>query len=269
MKKFVKDFFIGMRYTLAGFDALFRTPSLWHYALLPWLIGLILYTGLAATVITIVLPWLGDLIRTSPEAASWWSWTVAVLRWLAMLSAGLLALAFFVFTYFWFSMLLALPFIDELAAKYEQRAYGISFKASAGYFLTSLFNSARINLKGVLWTVLLLPILIFVPGGFLICAPLLGYYMALSCVLYGAEHRRIPYSEFLRQTASARGAICGMGTLNYLGMCLIPFAAILLLPVIAIAAIKLYNEVILNAPAQKTPDRSDTSDGFERDDPSL
>lgn len=245
MKKFIGDFFIGMRYTLAGFDALFRTPSLWQYALLPWLIGLVMYIGLAAVIFTLVLPWLGDFIRTAPEAASWWSWTVAVLRWLAMLSAGLLALAVFVFTYFWFSMLLALPFIDALAAKYEKIAYGITFSAGGGYFFSSIVNSARINLKGLLWTLLLIPLWILVPGGVLICAPLLGYYMALGCVLYGAEHRRIPYREFLRQAARSRGAICGMGTLNYLGMCLIPFAAIILLPVIAIAAIKLYNEVIL------------------------
>lgn len=257
MNKTLKDFRLGVKYTFIAAKALFNTRSLWVYALLPWLLGLCCYLILGLLLILWLLPLVGDAIEASPDASAWWSGTVAVLRWLSMTGIVIAALAVFLLTYTTVSTLLSLPFLDLLAEKYEEKAYGIKYipqnmRGRLNYYWTSSINSSRINLKGILWAVLLIPVWLTVPGGLILSAPLLGYYLGLGGVLYGAEHRRCPYRQFKQQSAGSRAVICGMGTMSYLCL-LIPFAAFFMLPVLAIGGVMIYNDVVLPRRAAADP----------------
>ncbi len=249
MNRTLKDFQLGAKYTLIATKALFDTRSLWVYALLPWLLGLCCYLILGVLLVFWLLPLVNGAIEASPDASAWWSGTVAVLRWLSMAGIVIAAFVVFLFTYTTVSTLLSLPFLDLLAEKYEEKAYGVKYipqntRGRLSYYWTSGVNSFRISLKGILWAVLLIPVWLTVPGGLILIAPLPGYYLGLGGVLYGAEHRRCPYRQFKRQLAGSRAVICGMGTMNYLCL-LIPFAAFFMLPVLAIGGVMIYNDVVL------------------------
>lgn len=242
------DFKVGVWVAFRAVKELWKYPSLWAYAVIPWLISLGCFVMLGALVLIYVMPWLGTLIQTAPDAAAWQNVFMGMLRWTVYGVVTISAIALFVFTYTMVSVAIAFPFIDLLSAKYEEKAYDIKFSPNSArevfhYFFTSSVNALRINLKALFWTLLLIPVWIWVPSGILLCAPLLGYYIAAGSVLCVSEHRRQPYAEFQRQLKGSRAAVSGIGTIIYLGM-FIPLAAGLLLPVLAIGGVIIYNEII-------------------------
>ncbi|MDD2478625.1 MAG: EI24 domain-containing protein [Victivallaceae bacterium] len=242
------NFKIGVLTAFRAIGELWKYPSLWVYAIIPWFISLACFVALGALTLIYVIPWLGTFVQSVPDSAVWQNVIMGVLRWTIYVVIMISALAIFIFTYTIISVTIAFPFIDLLSIKYEEKAYGIKFIPNSArevlhYFFISSFNALRINLKGLLWTVLMIPVWIWVPGGIFLCAPLLGYYIGAGSVLCVSEHRRKPYAEFQRQLKGSRAAVSGMGTVVYLGM-FIPLAAGLLLPVMAISGVIIYNEIV-------------------------
>lgn len=249
LKRACGDFNTGISAAFRAARELWKYPSLWAYAIIPWLISLVCFAILGALTLMYFVPWLDGLIQTASDAATWQSVLIGMLRWTVYSVVIISAFAIFIFTYTMVSVVIAFPFIDLLSAKYEEKAYGIKFRPSSlkevlHYLFTSSVNALRINLRALIWTLLMIPVWIWVPGGILLCAPLLGYYVGAGSVLCASEHRRQPYKKFQRQLKGSRAAVSGMGTIIYLGM-FIPLAAVLLLPMLAISGVIIYNEIII------------------------
>lgn len=251
INKCLKDFRRGVAIVIRAIGIFITSPGYWPYALLPWLISLVVYALLAAGFWFYLRPWLGGLIpEPAADASAWYDFLMTVLRQAIYLTATLIALTILIFTYTTIAMLAAAPFMDILAAKFDKDRYDMEFRPSAlreriYYYYTTTLNPLRLGVKAVLWAAILIPLSLLLPyAGFLLPATVIGYYLGATAALYGSEHRRLTYREFKKQLRGSKVLLTGMGMTVYLAMS-IPLLAILMLPAAAIAGVIVYQEYLL------------------------
>jgi len=227
-----------------------RRPRCWLYQLLPLLLGVLLYLCGAILFYYYVVPWLEQLLPKPDE--EWHSVLFYSLVWLIRLTAALFLLTMFIFTFTGMFLFIAAPFADQLVTIFEKDKYGFAFECRTWkefwhYNWNSTISSARISLKILGWSCLLIPASLLLPGpGFLLPAVVIGYYFGISMLIYAACHRRVKYNDFLKELRHARPEIVGMGMVFYILM-LIPFGAIFCLPIAVIAGTMLYHEIVIPA----------------------
>lgn len=251
MKTSLKNLLEGAILPFRAMAEFFIHPRYWLYALLPVILCTALYLLGAFAFFYYALPWVESSVPATWTAHFWGE----VLLWLLRLTAVILVLTLFLFTFTTAFTIIAAPFIDLLAEVFERRKYHFDFRCNGWrdyfhYNVMSMVNSARVGFKILLWAVVLFPINLLLPGpGIFLTAPIIGYYFGITMLVYASEHRRIRYADFISDLRGSRMAILGMGTVFFL-LLMIPFAAIICLPVAVIAGTMLYNEKVL--PRKKT-----------------
>ncbi|MDD3119109.1 MAG: EI24 domain-containing protein [Victivallales bacterium] len=250
------DLLRGMLLPFRAVVILLREPRYWPYVLLPILLGALLYAAGSGLGWYYAMPRLEGVLPAEWQNSTWGNVLYLTLLWLIRLAAGALLLTLFLFTFTTVCLIIGAPIVDKLAEVFERRQYGFDFRCPTWrvwcrYNWTSMINTTRIGVIILFWTLVLFPISLLLPGpGFLLPAAVVGYYFGITTLIYASEHRRIHYRTFRRQLHGSRLMILGMGTVFYL-MMLIPFAAVLLMPIAVLAGTMLYHEAVL---PRNTPD---------------
>jgi CysZ protein len=245
----VKQFLLGAIYFLRGMKLFYTKPRYWSYAIVPMILSIVLYVLGFWAFFYFVQPHIMNLLPEPAQYSEWIRWLIYPLRWLVYLSSIILGLTIFLMTFTGVYFMLSAPFFDNMTVKMEELQYNFKFQPAIGkemlsYWITSIFNGTLLAIKTIIWSVILFPFTFLIPyGGMLVFILVVGYLMALSFLLYSAEHRRLNGKDLKEALKGNRIAILGFGVITYLAL-FIPFAAIVLLPGAVAGGVILFNEQI-------------------------
>lgn len=257
--KMTADFFKGMLIPFRAMGIFLTQPRYWHYALIPIIISLICYFGLGWLFWVYVKPLIDKITPLAADVQGFFEYVKMFLRWLLYVASVIAAVTFFLLTFTTAFVMIAAPFVDQLAVQYERDKYGYDFKYTGfkqfiHYCWTSTINTGRVGLIILFLTVIFFFVNIFAPiAGIIISSVVIGYYFGVTFLIYSSEHRRLSYKEFKRQLKGSKALIMGMGTIVYIALFL-PFVAILFLPIAVIAGTITYNEYVLARSQPQLPE---------------
>lgn len=265
----VPAFLQGLAYPRRAFRLIVGNGSLLRYAVLPFLINLVVFSlAIAAFVI-----WFGDLWQLAsawteiarPEAWYWVPiyWLLALVRWL--IAALLIVVAVLIL---WFSFtlvgnIIASPFNELLSAETERllgadgAAGGAGgWRAMLGEMGRALSDETRKMAFFILVQAALLPLnLVPLAGTFLYAALSLGFgalFVALEFTDYPMARRRIPFAGRRRTVWRHRAVMSGFGGSLFLTF-LIPGLNLLLLPLGVVGGTLLYLDLAPAEPGAGSP----------------
>ena len=239
----IDDFFHGAGDIWRGFSMLLRHPGLWIWAIIPFLLNVVLFGLLLWGGWHFGGGWIER--HMFAETAWWWDalgWILAVLLWLVMLLAV-------VFLFVPLASLLAAPFNDILSEKVEIILTGASVDES--FSIRSLMRAVAVGLRTTIrltlttFALLLLVFpLNFIPGIGSLMATFLSTaitirFLSLEYTSYSMDRRYYDYahrSGFLRRN---RARTIGLGAMAFLLM-MVPVLNALFIPVSAVAGTLLF-----------------------------
>ncbi len=237
------DFSKGAGWLLRGIAYFYRTPSLWKYALIPFLLTLLLYGVLFLAAVRYGIPFLLDLLPDPEGHPGWTRWLIHPLRWLAALSCWLGLLLTAILTLSTVYEFLGTPFFDGMVVRVERERYGrkctpLPFQQNlVCAFQSGMFSMVTMVLAvGFFFCSLLLPVV-----GPLLMGLVIGYRMALTYLFSPGFNRGLDVRGIQAGTGKRNMLILGFGITAYL-LLMIPFISIFLIPAFVVSGILLYNE---------------------------
>lgn len=237
------DFFRGAGWLLKGISYFYKTPSLWKYALIPFLLTLLLYGVLFFAAVRYGIPFLLELLPEPERYSGWIRRAILPLRWLTALSCSLgLALAA-ILTLSSVYELLGAPFFDGMVVRMEREKYGrMSVPLPFQRNLVCAFQGGMFSIVTMVFAVglffcsLILPVI-----GPLLMGLVTGYRMALTYLFTSGFNRGLGIREIQARAGKRNMLILGFGVTAYL-LLMIPFVSIFLIPCFVVSGILLYNE---------------------------
>jgi CysZ protein len=248
MGKKAHGFLTGAGMPFRAVGIFLKNPKYWKYLTWPIVISVILYAALGFLFFWYLMPLATDWLPNVHN--SWLRWLYDALEIIIKILYVLIVIGLFLITFTAAFMVVAAPFIDFLALRYEKDVYSFEpakagFKAMAGYYWTSVINNLVLGFWIVFWSIVFLPVSIFFPYfGFIAGTLVLGYLVGLTFLVFSAEHRRIPRRDFKKLLRGNRMLILGCGVVVYF-LLFIPFVAIVFLPVSVLAGTIIFNEYML------------------------
>ncbi len=251
MIRLITDFSAGFFYPFRGLRTLAKTPKLWGFVLIPFVINLLIF----ALGVTGGFHLFSDFVLGLMPQTETWYWTaLAYLIWTltAVLAA---ALVFFVFTLV--GNLIASPFNELLSEKVEERFFDLRQDGtfSLGGFLREapaiLFDEGR-RLGGFVLGLLVLLLLNLVPLAgpvlYLLCSGLFTlFFLVLEFMSYPMGRRNIFFRERCRWIMARKFLMGGFGC-GVLCLLLVPFVQFFTIPAVVTAATLLWAEKELPVP---------------------
>ena len=250
------DFSKGAGWLLKGISCFYRTPSLWKFALIPFLLTLLLYGILFLAAVRYGIPYLLDLLPDPEGHAQWVRWLIHPLRWLAALSCWLGLVLAVLLTLSSIYELLGAPFFDGMVVRMEREKYGkesvpLPFQRNlVCAFQSGMFSLVTLLLAvGLFFCALLLPVI-----GPLLMVLVIGYRMALTYLFSCGFNRGLGVREILSLAGKRHTLVLGFGTAAYL-LLMVPFVSIFLIPAFVVSGILLYNEELEESSGGNEADR--------------
>ncbi|MCP3965928.1 MAG: hypothetical protein GY750_10190 [Lentisphaerae bacterium] len=256
----IKDILTGAKTFFHGVKLFYGNYRYWHYAIIPMLIIIALYSIGIWAYFQFLNPWLLSFLPDPAAHAEWLKFFIYPLRWLTATAAFLVGFSILLMGVTTIYTALSSPFFDTMVAKLEAKEFKYDYKEPKGWKFVvctthSIYDGIVLNIITILWTLLLLPVSIFIPVvGPILYALIVGYFFALSFLVYSAEHRKIRRKEYKVHLRGNRMKVLGFGLAAYV-FSLIPLAMILLLPAAVAGGTVLFNEHL-----SKTEDAPSSTD---------
>lgn len=239
----VNEFLKGVAYVFQGIRFFYRTPALWKYSLVPFLLLLLVYLGLLYAVYRFAVPYILDFLPDPQNYSEWLRWLILPLRWLIAFSCYTATLLVSLLTLSTGYELAGAMFFDAMVVRIEQLRYrrtvsSLPFREN----LAGAIQSAFFSIGTLLITLILLPLSFLIPaGGVLLMALFIGYRQALTYLFSSGFNRGLSLREICRRAGKRKLLMLGFGVTIYL-LFLIPFAAVVLIPSFVVSGALLYNE---------------------------
>jgi CysZ protein len=227
--------FEGAAYLSRGAGFFLRRPSLWRYAILPILLNVLIFAGLAALTIA-YLPRGLDAILPNPEG--WWN----ALYWPAVVVAWLLTAIAFLVAFYLTATIVASPFYGRLARRTLSLLRGAPVDAPGGFwadFMLPILNTLRrLGLLLVLLPLSLVPVV-----GVVFAAIATSFFFALEFLDYSLDSVTPPlhFADRRRYAWTHRWPALGFGFAVTLGMC-VPVIDLVVMPWAVVGAAIFFHE---------------------------
>jgi CysZ protein len=236
-------FLDGVLFYLRGFVFLARHRRLWPYAILPFLINMVIVVA-AAVVLFLFLPDISGLIWDPP--AAWYLWLLYV-PYVVLLGFLVLLLSYILF-FMILPGIVAPPFKGKLTRYTREILKETSVHPVGGFYVDVVeptILEIRKGLRLLFITVILLPLNLIPVVGNLAYLGIMSYFtwmhFALNYLEYpiDSESTHTPLEKKRRYVRSRRWPALGFGFALSL-TCLIPFVNFFLVPVGVVGATLLY-----------------------------
>jgi CysZ protein len=236
-------FLDGILFYLRGFAFLARHPKLWPYAILPFLINLLVVAA-AAVALFYFLPEIGGLLWKPPTA--WYGWLLYV-PYVVVLGFLILIVSYILF-FMILPGIIAPPFKGKLTRYTREILKETSVHPVGGIYVDVIeptILEIRKGLRLLLITVVLLPLNLIPLLGNAAYLGIMSYFtwmhFALNYLEYpiDSESTHTPLERKRRYVRSRRWPALGFGFALSL-TCLIPFLNFFLVPVGVVGATLLY-----------------------------
>ncbi len=256
----LNEILTGSKIFFQGIKLFYGNCRYWHYAIIPMLIIVLLYCLGIWTYFEYLNPWLLSFLPDLAAYNAWLKILIYPLRWLTATAAFLVGFSILLLAVTTVYSIFSSPFFDCMAAKLESREFNFNYQEPRGwqFFVStthSVYDGAILNLITIFWTLLLLPLSMFVPiVGPILYILVVGYYFGLPFLVYSAEHRRIRRKELKHNLRGNRLKVLGFGLTAYI-LSLIPLAMIPILPAAAAGGTILFNNYL--CPRKKSSGSTD------------
>lgn len=248
----MRDFTLGVRLFLRGAALLLRSPRLLLLGALPAVLtALLLVAGMVALVY-----WVDDLATlVTPFADDWADGVRAAVRVAAGVALFAVALVIGLISFSALTIAVGAPFYEHIAEKIEDDLDGPGGEIDLPWWQLlwwGIRDGVVLVLRSLMFTI---PLLIagFVPVLGQTVVPVLlafvtAWFLALELVAVSCYRRGIGLRERRTLLARRRGLAFGLGLPASL-LCVIPFAAILVLPVAFVGGVLVAHETLREQPA--------------------
>jgi CysZ protein len=235
----IGDFFVGVGMLLRGFGIVFRTPRLLPLGALPALIT----SGLLLTLVIVLATTAPDVVAWATPFADGWDPTarellrdgIGVALVVALIAVGLLLFAAV-------TLAIGAPFYEQIAKRVED----VQEQAATSWWTDTTDNAKVVGTSALLAIPLFLIDLVPVLGD--VAGPVLG--ICVNAWLFGLELTVVPLARrglplaARRQLLGRRRAMAfGFALPAYL-LCLVPLAAIVVMPAATAGGTLLANRVL-------------------------
>jgi len=244
--KYLYGFVKGAVMPLKAFKLFCGNMAYWKYISVPVVINFLLYILSFYIFWNYLLP-LADNFKISYSPDSWYAWGAGVYNWFIGFTTVVTMLAVSAFSFIYILLIIEAPFLALLAERIEKDLYHNEFD-TAGFrnILRSIFlglkNSIILGVITLFWTLFFFAGNFILPGVSTVLGILvIGYYYGISFLVYSAELRFISYSRLRQIVKGRRMEVLGLGAVCYL-VVLIPFVAVVFLPIAVVSGTMLYNE---------------------------
>lgn len=244
----IRDFATGVGMLLRGFGIVFRRPRLLLLGALP---ALITGTLLIAGVITLAI-WAPDLVAwATPFADSWDQTSREVVRAGIGISlvVGLIALGLMVFAAI--TLAIGAPFYERIAKHVEDQLGGVPATAPTSWWTDTTDNAKVVGASALLAIPLFLIDLVPVVGETV--GPVIG--VCVNAWLFGHELTMVPFTrrglplEARRHLFKQNRAMAIGFSLPAYVLCLVPLAAIVVMPAATAGGTLLAHRLVSRVPA--------------------
>lgn len=239
----MRNYLLGIRCGLRGLAACVTTPRLWPWAIVPTIVGIVVFFGpmYAAG---------GGLAETIQELAAEWGFGEAATAWTTGSVVFLFTAVCLIAAYFVLGpvvRIVAAPFLALLSDRWVREVAGRDVPVPPGGAFVRfvivpvrdafVFLAIRIVLTVCLAVLLCVPVV----GGFLFAAAL-APVEGMDRMDVALSARAVPLGERLRFAGRNLGACAGLGTVVTL-LLAVPFVNLMLLPGLAVGAVLLDREL--------------------------
>lgn len=247
----ISAFAAGIGDVWRGLTFLAGRPRLWPWAILPFILNIVMFAGLMWLGWHFFSPWVGEWLPAGDRV--WWretlGWLLRVLYWIV---SGLIV----VFLFVPLATIVAAPFNDILSEHVERIYAGagvddaFSLRAIARSVWIGTWTSVRLALTTLALIVIALPLyLIPVLGSWLGPAAqafITIRFLSLEFTSYSMDRRCYTYRQKNHFLRVHRARTIGMGTMAFLLM-LVPVVNALFIPVSAVAGTLLFCDTEIGA----------------------
>lgn len=237
----IGGFFAGLFAPWRGLGFLIGHPSLWHLAVLPFLLSLAFYVGAMWLGWHFAHQWLAAAFDSRGAGWKILEYLLAALYWIAILIVS--AVAFVPV-----ASLIASPFNDTLSEKTEQIYLGVGAES---FSVKRLARSMWVGITGEIARAVTLGALLiaafclnFIPGAGSAAATAASafftiYYLSLEFTSFSMDRRTFTWPQRRAYLARFRARTLGFGTMAF-GIMMIPIVNALFIPVSAVAGTLLF-----------------------------
>lgn len=247
--KIIGSFLKGATLPLRATKIFFKDKSYWQYVSIPIIINFFLYIASFWFFWNYLLP-MSDTLKVSLDPGAWYLWLEKVYNWCVSFATVITMLAVSAFSFIYVLLIVEAPFLALLSERVEKELYGNDFDASGvknivKSILLGLKNSVVLGVITLFWTVVFFVGNLIIPGVSTVLGVLvIGFYYGISFLVYSAELRFTSYSQLRVMVKRKKLEVLGLGVVCYL-IVLIPFIAIIFLPIAVMSGTMLYNEVLI------------------------
>ncbi len=247
--KRISEFIKGAMLPVKALKLFFKDTSYWHYISIPVIINFFIYIGFFLFFWNVLLP-MADIFKVTFNHETWYAWFLQAYNWCVGFATIITMLAISAFSFIYVLLIVEAPFLALLSERIEKDIYGNEFD-TAGFknilrsILLGLKNSVILGVITLFWTT------IFFFGNFIIPGVstaigifVIGYYYGISFLVYSAELRMHSFTQLRKMIRTNRMEVLGLGVVCYL-IILIPFVAIVFLPIAVVSGTMLFNEYIV------------------------
>ncbi len=233
----LKNFLYGLFLPIKAAGILRRNPRLIPYAILPFVINLLVFV----VVVFVTFHWVIPAINIEEYSPQWagvvGKWLLSIIEFVLLL--GML-LTFFYFGFTTIGMVLASPFNDLLSEKIEEmltknigqeKTFNLWLKIT----LHSLIESLKIAGKQILFMILALPFLFIPIVGFIPMFVVSAYFTGLGFFDIALARHFIKSEIRKREIKKIKWQLFGLGVVMELSL-LVPILGLFVFPLGAIAA---------------------------------
>jgi CysZ protein len=242
------QFFRGIADVWRGFGLLVGTPKLWPWAILPFILNILLFILIWGTGYIFIEDWMRD--RFYGQESGWLSQTF---YWLLVLIFWFMVLLSFLFLFVPLATIVASPFNDMLSEGVEKILMGgrVEDAFSVRNLLRSttigMVTSIRLALETWLILLCILP-LHFIPMiGSILATGLSTFivvrYLSLEFTSYSMDRRFWKYERRQSWLRNNRSRSLGLATMSFTLMS-IPLVNALFIPISAIAGTLLFHDTV-------------------------
>ncbi len=246
MKNAFEAFCRGAGYVFYGIKLFYSTPRWWRYATPPLVMAVVLYLGLAILFFGWLVPALEQWLFAPDQSASppeWLEWLYFFLRGVFKFTAALLGMAVVAATFAGVYEMFGSLIFDSLSRRCELELY----RTPENYLSWS--QNLRLTIEctwfGLVSGVIALPLfllsLVLPTPALLLAAGILGYRLGISYLFPAGFNRMLEVSDLRIRAAGHKMSVLGFGVTAYL-LLMIPGAALLFLPGLAVAGIIMSHE---------------------------
>lgn len=218
-------FLKGASYPFRGLKLIFSDRRILLLSVAPFLLTLLIY----CVSLVVLIAFADDIAGLVMDPGAWWR---NVIRWFLMIALVFATLTLFVFTYAFFSFMIAAPFLELISCAVERETTGevkeepFSIRILMADTWRAITSSARIL---VIEIVVLVFGLLLGPVTTVVAFMLSGILMALESLDPPMGRRRMVFKERVRYAARHFWLLLGFGLTVLVGL-LVPFAGIIFLP---------------------------------------